>query len=171
MHEHTLCASAGSLVDLSKDELKDKLQEASEVGNVMTTDQVMEVSTPACHRVTDGCSVLTGDRRVALWARGGTSLPWGQIWSSEDLTGEGKETHWHTVLDLMSHRSGCNQLLWWQVEIKTNRALAFSWWLKNCCSSHRPFSTKPRATLKSCCRKVRREPKIWRRWFSLDPGS
>lgn len=29
-----LCAWAGSLADLSKDELKDRLQEASEVGNV-----------------------------------------------------------------------------------------------------------------------------------------
>uniref|UniRef100_A0A8C9XQH4 Coiled-coil domain containing 125 n=1 Tax=Sander lucioperca TaxID=283035 RepID=A0A8C9XQH4_SANLU len=48
MHEFTFCESAGALVDLSKDELKDRLQEATEVIDVLCCE--LEVA----HRYLEG---------------------------------------------------------------------------------------------------------------------
>lgn len=125
MHENIFCESVGSLVDLSKDELKDRLQEASEVGN-MKLYYYWQNLTPACQTVTDG-SVLTGDRCTMLWAGGGASLPWRQIWSSEDLTGKGRATH-TDVLHVTPH---CPLV---QLESQTSRHLL--WPLKMKLFSH-----------------------------------
>lgn len=100
-----LCESADFHVELSKDELKMKLQEATEVQKIKTNYSWcnfvhwLQASKLTFHLHLSSVTFWQGHWHIVLWAGSHTSLPQRQIWSSGDFTREGRTTHtcWYTA--------------------------------------------------------------------------